>query len=271
MKKITGVAILLATITVIIMQSCGTVNQPLNLNDLNGQWVLKTLNGKQADTLFTRQLPTLEFNFESKTISGTGGCNRYTGRFILINNILTAPNLATTRMMCIEPNAEDEFFRVFQSDNTLSVKDGVLSVRNNKNKVVMEFGKSTESGQNIDAHQLNGTWVLSQMRNQPAIQIFTGAGATIPNFTFDVENRKITGMAGCNRFNTGGMVEGNKLILSGAITTRMACPNLQGENQFLEEFRGELRFSMPDNNTLRLLKNNITVLEFKRGSGGQLV
>lgn len=142
--KVISIAIIVtALVAIMVMQGCSTAKQP-TLNDLGGQWVLKTINGKEASSLFSRNLPTFQFNFNEKTISGTGGCNRYTGRFILINNLLKAPDIASTRMFCMEPNAEDEFFEALRKDNVLIIQDGILKMKNGKN-IVLEFEKASQN------------------------------------------------------------------------------------------------------------------------------
>lgn len=243
------------------MQGCSTTKQATQ-NDLDGHWVLKTLNGKDAKSLFERNLPTLKFDFKEKIVSGTGGCNRYTGRFVMINNLLSTPNIASTRMMCIFPNAESEFFAVFEKDNRLTIKDGILRFQDGS-KVVMEFVRGEEEPA-FTSQQLAGTWKLTKIENQTVTEVFQGDGARIPDMTFDLENRKITGLAGCNRFNTTYILTDNIINISPAVTTRMACPNLQGEAKFLQNLRGELQISMPDSSTLRLVKDNEVVLEFKK-------
>lgn len=142
-KRIPIVIILMFTIVMITMQGCGTSKSvTLTQNDLEGDWVLKTLNGKEANTLFSRTLPTLQFNFSEKKIYGTGGCNRYSGRFIMINNLLNSPKLISTRMFCMEPNAEDEFLKALGEDKTLSLENGILRMTNDKKVVVMEFERT---------------------------------------------------------------------------------------------------------------------------------
>lgn len=269
-KRILGI-IISAAVVILFLQGCGTSSRvTLTKNDLQGDWVLKSLNGKEANTLFSRTVPTLQFNFAEKTISGTGGCNRYTGRFVMINNLLSTPNLASTRMFCFDPNAEDEFFQLLRQDKTLRLKNGVLQMLNEKKVVVLEFERMPQSQQSVRPELLTGSWHLVKMDNQMAFDIFRWEGGSVPVITFDTQNRRISGMAGCNRFNTGFVFEQNLLMISPAVTTRMACPNLEGENRFLQALRGSFQLSMPDSDTLRLIRDNQLLLEFKRGEKSNL-
>ncbi len=150
-KGISIVALFFTIITILIMQGC-SATKPVTQSNLTGEWVLKTINGKEAKNLFARELPTFQFDFSRKIISGTGGCNRYTGQFILINNLLTAPNIASTKMFCMDPNAEDEFFKALRKDNTLIIKDGILKMKNGKN-VVLEFERRIQNQQTLTAER----------------------------------------------------------------------------------------------------------------------
>lgn len=251
--------------------SCNTTKQvTFTQNDLSGTWRLKTLNGQDANTLFARSLPTLQFDFKDKIIFGTGGCNRYTGRFIMINNLLESPNIASTRMFCMDPNAEDEFFKALRENKSLSLKDGILQMSDSKRKVVLEFERVADNKQAISSAILGGTWYLTKLGNQMATTIFNSERSTVPTVTFDLESKKITGTAGCNRLNTSFMLEESNIQIAPAVTTRMACPNLEGESMFLQAFRGAFQPYMPDTNTLQLLRDGQVVLEFKRGEKSTL-
>lgn len=265
-KRFSVAAFLTAILTMVLMQGCNTSRQ-VTRNDLEGQqWVLKTLNGKDARSLFERDLPTLKFDFKEKIVSGSGGCNSYTGRFVMVNNMLSTPNIASTRRMCMFPNAENEFFATFGKENTLMIKADTLRFQKGK-EVVMEFERVQMSSSAITPEQLTGKWQLTKIGNQAAAEIFTGVAAKVPDMTLDNENHKITGMSGCNRFNTSYTINGNTINISPAATTRMACPNLQGETLFLQEFRGELQISVPDSKTLKLIRGTEVVLEFEKVDG----
>jgi len=138
--------LIITVVLMIVTQSCATIRQtPPTTGELSGTWVLKTLNEQDASTLFAREIPTLEFDFGRKVIFGTGGCNRYTGRFVLINEQMSSPNIASTRMFCFDPNAEDEFFNALQQNKTLTLKEGILQMKDEKNKVLMEFRREKDN------------------------------------------------------------------------------------------------------------------------------
>ncbi|MDR2969656.1 MAG: META domain-containing protein [Tannerellaceae bacterium] len=139
-KKNQTVFIVMIAIAAITMQGCASSrNVALTQKNLEGSWVLKTLNGKDVGTIFSQTKPTLQFDFTEKTIHGTGGCNSYTGRFIMINNLLNSPEIVSTKRFCFGANAEDEFLKAMREDKNLSLKDGILRMTDEKKNVVMEF------------------------------------------------------------------------------------------------------------------------------------
>lgn len=143
-KKATIALLLTSLLSLFILQGCGVSQQAIKLNDLEGEWVLKTINGREVSTSFSKSLPTLQFDFKEKLIHGSGGCNRYSTRFVLVNNHMTTSPVVSTRMMCLDPNIENEFFRALETESWLFIKKGILTFRNEKNAVVMEFQPKRE-------------------------------------------------------------------------------------------------------------------------------
>ncbi|MDH6343417.1 heat shock protein HslJ [Parabacteroides sp. PFB2-12] len=143
-KKATIVLFLASLLSLFALPGCGVSQQAIKLNDLEGEWVLKTINGREVSTSFSKSLPTLQFDFKEKLIHGSGGCNRYSTRFVLVNNHMTTSPVVSTRMMCLDPNIENEFFRALETESWLFIKKGILTFRNEKNAVVMEFQPKRE-------------------------------------------------------------------------------------------------------------------------------
>lgn len=62
--------------------------------------------------------------FEGDTISGSAGCNQYTGTFTRNENEISIGELATTRMMCAEPEGIMD-----QEDRYLAALETVVAIR----------------------------------------------------------------------------------------------------------------------------------------------
>jgi len=253
-----------------IFQSCNK-SKPLTQAELEGYWVLKTMNGKDAKTEFTGALPTLQFNFDENTISGTGGCNQYNGAYTYKDGVFSAPNLAVTQMLCTEDNNEGQFIlELTNVKNTLSMKNGMLVISHDGTDV-LEFEKGSAPAENTsakpDTDRFNGTWKLKNIDGVDAAKKFKGEnGKNIPTLTFNFSDKKINGNSGCNTFNTTFSLDNDQLTVGPVMSTKMACPNLEGETQFLQAIAETSTLTLPNENILQLAKNGTVILEFEKAS-----
>lgn len=80
-----------------LLASCAAFDGSNDLPSLDGtSWVLADLTGR---TLVDGARPTLQF--DGDRVSGTDGCNRYSGRYAVTREAFkVVPPLASTRMAC---------------------------------------------------------------------------------------------------------------------------------------------------------------------------
>jgi len=265
----TFITLIAVFFSALIFQSCNNVT-PLTQEQLDGYWVLKTLNGDDAKSQFAGALPTLQFHFEDNTISGTGGCNRYTGEYTYKEGIFSAPNLASTRMLCVENNNEGQFLlQLSNANNTLTIENGLLTISHD-NKVVMQFEKGTTPAvtQNqFNSENLSGVWTLKIIDGVDASSRYTTEAGKIPTITFDFNESRISGNSGCNNYNAPfSLNENGQIIISHPVSTMMACPNLEGEGQFVQAITDTSMLTLPDANTLQFVKKDVVSLIFERTS-----
>lgn len=78
------------------------------------------------------QTPTLEI--ESNKITGTGGCNRYSGEIVLDATAgnFSAKNIASTKMACDNMPVETNFFSMLQEANKYVVNGNTLELYRNQ-------------------------------------------------------------------------------------------------------------------------------------------
>lgn len=251
----------------IAFQSCDG-NKMLTQAEMEGYWVLKNMNGEPASNLFAGALPTLQFNFEDNTVSGTGGCNRYTGTYTYKDGVFSAPNLAMTQMLCTEDNAEGQFaLELSNTNNTLSIENGLLVVSRDGN-AILEFEKGDAPSQvtGIDVEKLSGTWLLKTIDGENAADKFKGEREAVPTLSFDTNENRVSGKSGCNTYNAGYTIDNDRLMVGPIMSTRMACPNMQGEAQFTQAIADTSVLIMPNENILHLAKNDVVLLEFEKSS-----
>lgn len=219
---------------VITIHSCSTPKTVVQ-TDLSGFWTLKTLKGEVATDAFKGSIPSIEFDFEKQQVAGSAGCNRYFGGFTLENNLFKAPALATTMMICIEDNKEGEFTATLGNKDglTISIENGVLTFKEGS-AIVLEFTKGenlpkTAEATPIDNNSLIGSWTLSKIKGNETANLFGEDPAT---FIY-TDGGAVNGNAGCNNYRSQVSLNGDTISFAPIASTRIACPNLEGEQTFL--------------------------------------
>lgn len=263
--KHTSTIAILAIILGLGIQSCNSV-KPINKASLEGQWTLKTLNGEDAASLFKGAIPSINFDLTENRISGNGGCNLYNGSFTISEkNEFSAPQIATTMMLCMEENQESRFLEELgKSNNIIGINQDSILTFTQDGKIVLEFQKekvgTTSSAENIQLpNDLYGSWNLISISDGDLKNLF---GEMVPTIEF-LEDGKASGNSGCNTYNTSYTINGDSISFGLLMSTKMACPNLEGENKYSTLLASPFQVSLKGD-TLILSKNNTSVLEFKK-------
>jgi len=267
MKKVVRLSFMVAFCTLVfgmMAQSCGSSKSTVKNNsadsslnnikvDLAGTWILTSLNGQNANDIFKGRIPSLMLNFDTNQVNGNGGCNTYFGKFTFENGIFTAPNVASTMMACSFENREGDFYAMLGKENSLAVVDGVLTFTNNGVKVA-EFVKG------IDTGMLYGQWTLQSIDGENMSTLFPESSKK-PTIEFYAVEKRLTGNAGCNNYNAPYTVNGMMLEVGPIMSTKMACPNLAGEDKFTNALSGTSTIEVTADQ-LKLIKDGKTVLTF---------
>lgn len=224
----------------LVAQSCkSTKDKAQNISDLEGMgnievrldgtWILKSLNGQNVSDVFKGKTPTMTLNFGDNRVFGTGGCNSYNGKFSYKDGVFSAPNVAATMMACFQENKESDFFAMLGGQNTVKVINGVLTFMNG-GKTVAEFVKG------VDPAMLSGKWVLESIAGKDMKELFPGEN--LSTLEFDAVEGRVKGNAGCNRYSGPYTINSTVIEVGSLMTTRMACPNLSGETEFVKTLSG---------------------------------
>ncbi len=260
MKQIIKTSLFLVAIAIIAfaVQSCNSV-KPIDKAQLEGNWVLKTLQGEDAKTAFAGELPSIGFDFEKNSVFGSGGCNRYTGAFTLTEkNEFSVPNVASTMMACIHANKEPQFLTALSTPNmAISIDNGLLTFSQNKT-VLLQFEKrAAETALTADA--LAGKWNLTSIAGGDLAALFTNK---IPTMEITADG-KVSGNAGCNNYHATYTLDGSTLTFGPVMSTKMACPGLQGEQLFTSLLTTPLQAAL-DGDKLTFSKEGSVVLELTK-------
>ena len=236
------------------MQGCKTA-QNMPTTKLEGKWMLKSLNGQNVKEIFAGKNPTMIISLTDSRIHGTGGCNSYNGRFTLQKDEFSAPNLASTMMMCIQANQESQFLKALGETSKLSLNGDELTFTQN-GQVVMVFSKAKP----LSAADLSGTWTLQSMQGASANTYFDEQPPTI---TFDFNSNKVSGNAGCNRYSGPFKLDKETLDVTTPVATRMACDHLEGETKFLKLLSTPSKIEVEEN-MLVLKEDGRELLRFSK-------
>lgn len=157
---------------------------------------------------------------EAGQATGSGGCNRFFGSYVVDGQMLTFGPLGMTQMLCQGPaqDVEDAYLAALGSVAYWALADdGTLSLQDADQNEVLAF---SAGGGGIEGT----TWLLRE-------QAVDGSMSTVPKGVL-VSLRMADGVAGgnggCNRYNTSYTLEGSSLTFGPVASTLMACPDPAG-------------------------------------------
>lgn len=96
---------------------------------------------------------------------------------------------------------------------------------------------------------LEKPWDLIEIMGKPV-----AGGKRVPSFTLSANGNRITGFAGCNTFQGTYTLGQHGLSFPPLAATKMACPELELEQQFFDALRATLDYGL-SGDTLTLLNN----------------
>jgi heat shock protein HslJ len=214
-----------ALVAVAVLAACGgtdatqasTATSPSALPLEDTSWGLVSYVGSSGSTTQVPDGVTATAIFAEGTVSGNGGCNRFTGPFQLDGDSLTIGPLASTLMACPEPQGGLEQAYLAALDQTASYRTGdtSLDLLDDSGDVVLTF-------EVVEPLSLTGTeWT--------AVSVNTGTGAVssvlsgvMVTVTFD-EDGTVSGSTGCNSFSGTYTVEGDSPDVGPLASTAKAC------------------------------------------------
>ncbi len=117
-----GARVLLALVVGLAVAACGSEAPPT----LDGtSWTLVSLNGQEP----LAEAP-ITIEFAGEQVSGSAGCNQYSGGYTAEGSELSFGALATTRMACPEPIMAQEaaYLAALEGSASYALEDGRLVI-----------------------------------------------------------------------------------------------------------------------------------------------
>ncbi|MEX1171483.1 MAG: META domain-containing protein [Chloroflexota bacterium] len=165
--------------------------------------------------------PTMAFAPEG-IVSGSDGCNAYTGPFRTDGDRITVGRLASTLIGC-EPllGAQAQAFSqaLMGATTWRLTQTGTLEIRGPGDLVAEPLSDEPGPGGSPGiVGDLAGTsWVLAEIPTAPIVD-------TIPTLDFGADGT-VSGFAGCNTFNGTYQADESSIAFGPLATTKIGCPD----------------------------------------------
>lgn len=227
------------------------------------KWTVHTLHGNEVPS----QIIFFTIDPANSMVSGSSGCNRFSGQILLNSKKQTVKTqkFMSTMMMCEGDRMkwEDEFLKTITDKNKLSYKfeNRVVKVYSRKAEI-MTLHKYNDSANVVGNPSYTkfiqeNKWNLIQLDGKE----YKGNDITMQ---FDMADGKISGKSACNNYFGGYKIEGHIINFTQIGGTRMMCESEKNkaESRFLEILSTpEINFDAADQ-TFNLYIDNKLVLMF---------
>ncbi|MBA4745107.1 MAG: META domain-containing protein [Muricauda sp.] len=118
-------------------------------------------------------------------------------------------------------------------------------------------------GSYITDYRLHDIWVLEEMQGAP-ISKKDFNGNDVPNMEININNNRFSGFSGCNRMTGSIFYEKDVLRFTQVASTRMACPNMEKESEFLKALRRSTKHKVENNRLYLSNGSKENLLVFKK-------
>jgi heat shock protein HslJ len=189
-------------------------------------WSLTSYFGDDAtNALSSHDVIDATFQAADSVVSGSSGCNRYSGRYSASGAELTFGALATTQMACDEITNELErtYFANLAAAQTYTATAESLTIFDASGTAILGYAVSKPGA------LAGATWHAIGINNGRG-GIESVAAGTDPTAVYDPAGT-IAGDAGCNRYNGPAVVDGTSIAIGPLASTKMACADAAANSQ----------------------------------------
>ena len=183
-------------------------------------WVIAALGGKAP--LKGIEL-TSEFGAKLR-VSGSAGCNRYTGAYKVSRNSIRISTLATTKKACAAPieNQETAFLKALSGARSFAIRGRSLTLESAGGQTLATFEAQTQA--------LGGTsWdVLAYNNGKQAVVSVLAETKLTAMFGKD---GSLSGFGGCNEYNASYKAAAPKISVGTVASTRKHCEEPAGVSE----------------------------------------
>ncbi len=181
--------------------------------------------------------------FESGTVGGSAGCNNYSGPYNVSGHQITIGPLASTMMMCGEPEGVMEQEAAYQAALQSAASYRIIATRL---EIIGESGELAAIFSVAESASLEDTpWTVISYNNGRGGVVSVIIGTEL---TMRFVDGTVNGSAGCNDYNAAYELEGDHITVGPAATTRKMCAEPEGimeqETEFLTALQSVAVFAL---------------------------
>jgi heat shock protein HslJ len=206
----------LAAVGALTIAGCGAIGAAQG-GQLEGvTWQLSTYLADGESVAVPEQVAATA-TFSGGQVSGSSGCNSYSGPYAASGSTLTVGPLMSTLMGCgpVQSALESAFMTLFQAAGSYTATDAELIIFDTSGAKTMTFIPQP-------AVTLEGSaWNVTSYNNGKQATVSPIVDSTI-TLVFGADGT-VSGNATCNTYNGSFTVDGDALTIGPLATTRMAC------------------------------------------------
>lgn len=118
-------------------------------------------------------------------------------------------------------------------------------------------------GSYITDYRLHDIWVLEKMKGASVSKDDFNSG-DVPNMEVNINDNRFSGFSGCNRMTGSLFYENDVLRFTQVASTRMACPGMEKESEFLMALQSATSYKIENNRLYLSNGSNENILVFKK-------
>lgn len=246
---------------IVLLASIATTAAATETVPLDGTaWVLKSVEGR---SVVGGAVATLQF--DTGRVTGSDGCNRYTGTYSVTADALhVAPDLVTTRMAC--PGIVDEQARAYIAALTGAQR---YRVQGERLELLSSGGQvlATLVAQSLSL--AGSSWNATGINNGKQAVVSTLAGSTV-TLAFG-PNGEASGSSGCNHYAGPYQAQGSGITFGRLAVTAMACADpavMEQEQNYFKALATASTLRMEGDRLELRTADGALAVSFVRAAGG---
>lgn len=238
-------------LSLIVMSSCSILKKTATLSDIEGEWTIVNVNGQPLPIPDGAQRPFVGFDTHVGKIYGNSGCNRIMASLDrqAKPGSIRFDHIGSTLMACPDMDTEIKVLAALSEVRSYK-KDGKngICLCDSSSRTVVSLVKRFYP---MTLEELQGRWNVVSVYGLPIPETVE----TTPFIIFNTKENIVGGNMGCNLIK--GKLEINDegrfaISIPPVAMTRMACPDMETENNIVSALSSAKTFGRLDNRQIAL-------------------